>query len=259
MKSLADLQQTFCDALLSPEAPPPELLDELLDDGLSLQRFNVYRNNFVVLNGDALADMYPVVKRLVGDSAFRMLATAYVRQYPPRERTLLLYGDSFPEFLAKIPEFSTLAYLPDVARLEYMWTAAYHSEEAEAVAKQEVASINADEFATLRLVPHPSMQCIRSDYPIYRIWVASQTDEYGELISLDEGPSHVILIRPRTKVETREVGEGTFLFLFRLQAGDSIDDAYSFATRADASFDLTVFFARHLFDGTFSSIQKLNT
>ncbi|MCP4994235.1 MAG: hypothetical protein GY934_10705 [Gammaproteobacteria bacterium] len=56
-------------------------------------------------------------------------------------------------------------------------------------------------------------------------------------------------------METREVGEGSFLFLLRLQAGDSIDDAYIFATQADASFDLAGFFARHLFDGTFSSIQ----
>ena len=91
MTSLAELQAQFCDALRSTGQPPRELLDELLDDGLNLQRFNVYRNNFIVLNADALADMYPVVKRLLGESAFQMLATRYVRQQPPMERTLLLY------------------------------------------------------------------------------------------------------------------------------------------------------------------------
>ena len=114
--SLADLQRSFCAALRSSGRPPQLLLDQLLDDGLALQRFNVYRNNFVVLNGDALADMYPVIKRLVGDSAFRLLASAYVRRHPPVQRTLLLYGDRFADFLAAIPELSEFPYLPDVAR-----------------------------------------------------------------------------------------------------------------------------------------------
>lgn len=258
MKPLAELQQTFCDSLRSPETPPLALLDELLDDGLSLQRFNVYRNNFVVLNSDALADMYPVVKRLVGDAAFSVLATTYVRQFPPQERALLLYGENFPQFIAKLPELSSLPYLPDVARLEYLWTATYHAAEGETITKQEVASINADEFAGIRLVPHPSMHCIRSDYPIFRIWEANQNEEIEELISLDEGSSYIILIRPRTEVEVREVSQGSYIFLCKLQEGDSIDSAYTSATQADASFGLVTFFAHHLFDGTFSSMQKLS-
>ena len=256
MKSLAELQQTFCDALRSPEPPPPELLDEILDDGLALQRFNVYRNNFVVLNGDALGDMYPVVKRLVGEAAFRMLASAYVRRYPPMERTLLLYGEDFPGFLSAIPELSALPYLPDVARLEYAWTAAYHAEEADKLRESEVAAIDPEEFSRVGLVPHPSMHCLRSDYPLYRIWAANQSDDSAEQISLDEGASNIIVIRPGVEVETREVCAGAVLFLTRLQAGDSIDDAYTCAAQENDSFDLGAFFAKHLFDGTFVSIRK---
>ena len=92
MQTLADLQRRFCDALRSPAPPPEELLAELVDDGHALARFSVYRNNFIVLNGDALAEMYPTVQRLIGTQAFRVLATEYVRRHPPRARTLLLYG-----------------------------------------------------------------------------------------------------------------------------------------------------------------------
>ncbi|MEW8223501.1 MAG: DNA-binding domain-containing protein, partial [Candidatus Thiodiazotropha taylori] len=108
MSLLAELQKSFCDALRTAETPDGALLAMLQDDDLALQRFQVYRNNFIVLNGDALADMFPVVKRLVGEEAFRMLATAYVRQHPPRDRTLLLYGDLFADFLQAIPELSEL-------------------------------------------------------------------------------------------------------------------------------------------------------
>ncbi|MCG7960039.1 MAG: DNA-binding domain-containing protein, partial [Candidatus Thiodiazotropha taylori] len=66
MSLLAELQKSFCDALRTAEAPDGALLAMVQDDDLALQRFQVYRNNFIVLNGDALADMFPVVKRLVG-------------------------------------------------------------------------------------------------------------------------------------------------------------------------------------------------
>lgn len=256
MQSLADLQRAFCDALRSPHTPPAELLGELLDDGLALQRFNVYRNNFIVLNGDALADMFPVVKRLVGDSAFRMLATRYVRRHPPPERSLLLYGDGFPGFLGTIPELEAHPYLPDVARLEYAWTAAYHAPDADALGRETVAGIGADEWPGLRLVPHPSMHCIRSDFPAWRIWAAHQTEDSEGVISLEDGPSRVIVIRPGVQVQTREVDAGTWVLLERLQAGDTLESAYVAAARANAGFDLPAFFSRHLLDGTFIAIEK---
>ena len=257
MKSLSDLQQEFCDLLRTSDPPPRDLMDELLDDGTVLERFNVYRNNFVVLNGDALADMYPTIKRLVGDEAFRSLANLYVRRHPPETRTLLLYGDRFPGFLESIPELSQLPYLSDVARLEFGWTCAYHAPDAQMLGRDEVASISAETFTRFGLEPHPSMHCIGSDYPLYRIWAANQEDGSEETISLDSGPSRIVIVRPGMEVETREVSEGTFLFLQRLQAGESIEDAFNLALQTDSVFDLAVFFAHHLFDGTFCALRPV--
>ncbi len=259
MKSLSDLQREFCDALRAPGAPSPVLMDELLDDGTAPERFNVYRNNFVVLNGDALADMYPTIRRLIGDEAFRSLANRYVRTHPPESRTLLLYGDRFPGFLESIPELSRLPYLSDVARLEFAWTCAYHAPDAQLLGRDEVASIAAETFTRFGLEPHPSMHCISSDYPAYRIWAANQEEGSEETISLDSGPSHILIVRPGMEVETREVGEGAFLFLQRLQAGDSIEDAFDMAMQSDSAFDLAEFFAHHLFDGTFCALRKPRT
>lgn len=255
MKPLSELQQMFCDALLSSSPPPQSLLDEIEDDGLRIERFNVYRNNFIVLNGDALADMYPVIKRLVGEDAFRMLATAYVRQYPPMDRTLLLYGERFAEFLAAIPELSSVPYLSDVARLEYAWTDAYHAEDASRLDETQLSKIPAESLEKLQLRPHPSLHCISSDYPIYRIWAINQDDVTDEVISLDEGPSQAVVIRPDREVEIRVVGAGELRFLESLSSGETIGKAYGMAAEADSNFDLNHFFSRHLFDGTFCSIN----
>lgn len=252
--SLADLQRSFCDALRSPNAPPDALLDELLEDGLALQRFNVYRNNFIVLNGDALAEMYPVIKRLIGDSAFRILATAYVREYPPMERALLVYGKDFPDFLASIPELSELHYLQDVARLEYAWTVAYHAEDVDRLEEHQITELPAEKFELLRLRPHPSMCLLHSEYPVYRIWEVNQSEDPEEVISLDDGPSHVVIIRPGTRVETREASIGAFTLFQRLGSGETIGDAYNAAIQIEPAFNLELFFSQHLFDGTFCSL-----
>ncbi|MCG7902299.1 hypothetical protein A3195_07710 [Candidatus Thiodiazotropha endoloripes] len=254
MSLLAELQRSFCDALRTADAPDGALLEMLQDDDLALQRFQVYRNNFIVLNGDALADMFPVVKRLVGDEAFRMLATAYVRQHPPRDRTLLLYGDLFAGFLQTIPELSGLPYLSDVARLEFAWTAAYHAEDALPLQPDQLQNLSEEAFARLPLRPHPSLQLLASDFPIQRIWSVNQTDDQDELISLDEGACWLIVVRPDNEVQVRVVQEGEFEFVKRLHASATIGEAFEAANQMDPQFDLGQFFARHLFDGTFSAM-----
>ncbi|MES9993216.1 MAG: DNA-binding domain-containing protein [Candidatus Thiodiazotropha sp.] len=255
MKSLSEMQQIFCDGLRSPMQPPRELLDEIIDDGLQLERFNVYRNNFVVLNGDALADMYPVIKRLLGEDAFRLLATAYVREYPPMDRALLLYGEGFAEYLATVPELEELPYLADVARLEFAWTAAYHADDVVSLEQHQIAALSPLEVEKFRLRPHPSMHCISSDYPIYKIWLANQSGEMEQTISLNEGASQVIVIRPKMAVEVRSVTTGHLVFLQSLAAGETIGVAYTQALEADGEFDLNSFFAHHLLDGTFRELQ----
>ncbi|MES9971203.1 MAG: DNA-binding domain-containing protein [Candidatus Thiodiazotropha sp.] len=254
MKPLSEIQQMFCDGLRSSSPPAQALLDEIVDDGHQLQRFNVYRNNFIVLNGDALADMYPVIKRLIGEQAFRVLATAYVREHPPMARTLLLYGEQFADFIAAVTELSGLPYLVDMARLEFAWTAAYHAEDASPLTQQQIAGLSPDALENLHLQPHPSMHSIASDYPLYRIWSANQSDGADETISLDQGVSHIVVIRPNVEVEVREVSAGAFRFLQRLARGDAIGDAYTQATEVEPEFDLQNYFARHLFDGTFCSL-----
>jgi hypothetical protein len=259
MKLLPELQQMFCDGLRASSPPSQALLDEIVDDGHRIQRFNVYRNNFIVLNGDALADMYPVIKRLLGEEAFRMLATAYVRECPPGERTLLLYGEQLPDFLAAVPELSELPYLPDVAKLEYAWTAAYHADDAVPLQQHQVAGLSPDELVNLKLQPHPSLQCIDSIYPVYRIWSANQSNRLDETISLDVGGSQIVVVRPKLEVEIREVTIGALTFLCRLSSNDTIAEAYTLATEVEPEFDLNAFFARYLFDGTFCALRNLES
>lgn len=255
MPRLDNLQRCFCDALREPSAPSPTLLRLLRDDdGLALQRFNIYRNNFIVLNGDALAEMYPVIRQLVGNEGFRWLATRYVRLHPPSERTLLLYGEHFADFLDGIPELSPLPYLADVARLEYAWTDAYHAEDVRPLSPHQITTIAPDTFARMHLQPHPGLHCIRSDYPILRIWKSNQPEAPQPCISLDEGGVNVLVTRPGLEVQMRTIPDAEATLLLALKQGATMGMALEAALRNDPGFDLADYLGRHLFDGTFSGI-----
>jgi hypothetical protein len=95
------------------------------------------------------------------------------------------------------------------------------------------------------------MHCIDSAYPIYRIWSLNQSAQCDETISLDEGRSQVVVIRPRADVEVRELTPGALTFLSRLACSDTIAEAYTKAADVEPAFDLNRFFSRYLFDGTF--------
>ncbi|MCW8906696.1 MAG: putative DNA-binding domain-containing protein [Sedimenticola sp.] len=255
MLPLNKLQQLFCDALRVPGSPPPALLAELVNDGLAEKRFNIYRNNFIVLNGDALADMYPVIRQLVGEQAFRLLATRYVREHPPAERTLLLYGEAFANFLGGIPELAALPYLADVARLEYAWTDAYHAEDAAPLTQHQVAAILPDAFGRVRLVPHPALHCIRSPYPLLRIWESNQPGAPEQRISLDEGSCNVLVTRPGVEVQLQGISDAEATLLQGLQDGATVEGAVAETLQVDPEFDLAAYLGRHLFDGTFCRIR----
>src|SRR3954470_13247319 len=81
----------------------------------------VYRNNWLRAAIDAIADLYPTVRRLVGNEAFENVAYDYVRHDPPASPILSRYGASFPDFLCDQSWVAELPYLPDVAAIDRLY------------------------------------------------------------------------------------------------------------------------------------------
>src|SRR5512134_2126308 len=96
-------------------------------------REQIYRNNvFISLTG-ALADVYPVVQRLVGEKFFAQLARRYIRAYPSRSGNLHDFGRHLGGFMLPMKELKGLPYLADVAALEWACHESFHAAEAAAL------------------------------------------------------------------------------------------------------------------------------
>ena len=112
--------------------------------------FAVYRNTVIKGCVDALQANYPAVARLVGDEWFRAAAAIYVRRAPPSQPCLVDYGDGFAGFLADFAPAAQLPYLPDVARIDRLWTEAHLAPDDAAARRARVAALAAEPSTVLR-------------------------------------------------------------------------------------------------------------
>lgn len=237
MPTLHDIQSAVRDFVLSvPGADAPAGL--FADDGLiGARRLAIHRNNAIITLGEALGAVYPVARRLVGADFFQAACAAYVRAHPPRVRTLIAYGGAFADFLSGYGPASGLAYLPDVARLEWAWHDAFHAADAAPIGPDALAGIDPADAAALKVFTHPSVRLIRSRYPVWRIWEVNQPNRTTvEPVHLDEGPAHVMVVRPHLSVAVHDLDAGAYALSEALAGGAPLGAACAVAEAAGPGF-----------------------
>ena len=121
-------------------------------------RVAIYRNNVFGNYRKALAATFPVVRQLVGAAFFDAAVDAYVRAHPSTRGDVNRYGDDLARFLAAYEPARMLAYLPDVARLEWAIDQAAIAADAPPFDLAALAALPEDAHAGLRFVLHPSAQ-----------------------------------------------------------------------------------------------------
>jgi hypothetical protein len=238
MQRLADRQRGFAAALLDPGLPMPTGL--VGPDGEpSLKRFAVYRNNVAVGLIQALRDAFPAVHRIVGADFFQAMARAYVMIEPPRSPILLDYGAGFPDFIRRFEPAAVLPYLVDVAFIERAWTEAYHAPEAAPIDPMAFAAIAPDQLPAVRLMLHPSLRIVRSQFPALTIWQMNVANGVPAPVDLAGGGEDVLVVRPAADVEVRSIPEGSLEFVQALAGGASVLAALKAALTANVRFDLS--------------------
>lgn len=194
----------------------------------------VYRNNVRSAYGRALGDIFPVVKRLVGEAFFKGAAAAYFDARRPRARLIARYGDAFPQFLEKFPPAQTLPYLAEVARLELLWLAAYHAPDAAPLSAADALARADGAAETLRLSMHPSLQLYASRRGGFSVW-AHEKFENKERLELGGAPEFALIVRPEAQVRVAPVSQAVHDCVAALAAGALLGEALETALAADAA------------------------
>jgi hypothetical protein len=238
MMKLRELQAAFRADILRDGTGAAPLV---LGDGLAPEaRLRIYRNNSLITLTEALKATFPVVCRLVDERFFAYAADAFIRAHPPRAPCLAEYGGDFAAFLEGFPAASSLAYLPDVARLEWALNEAYHALDSPPLDPARIAAVPAERQAGLRLALHPAVRLFSSRFPIDRIWETNRASvaEPGT-VDLDAGGCALLIHRAGIEVRYRPLEAGAFAFLAALAAGRTLEEACGEAEAVGSGFDLT--------------------
>jgi hypothetical protein len=189
--SLHEVQQEFACALSGPGSWP-----EWIESPDADERLEVYRGTVRAVLVKALSLNFPAVRRLVGTEFFEWAAALYAIDHPPVVANLDGYGGGFAEFLAGLPACDHLAYLPDVARLDWAVAKALHAEDADPL---DPASLGpaVERAGAVAFVAHPAVSFLACRFPADEIWSAALGDVPGalEAIDLSAGPCWLVVER----------------------------------------------------------------
>ena len=189
-------------------------------------RLDIYRNNVIHSLSCAIGDLYPVVKRLIGDDFFNQLAIEFVRAHPPQHSALVFYGQEFIEFVNQHPACESLPYLSDVAQLEYLNHQAFNAIDVEALAPSLLATVAPDQLASIVFECDPAMTLMSSAWPVENIWRENLTTE-PQRIDLSKAVGCCLLVyREKFVVKIIDLNPHCFNFLQQLAAGESIGVAW---------------------------------
>jgi hypothetical protein len=161
MPTLREVQTAFARGLIARDtglASPFVAEDATI---AAAERLGIYRNTFVGTLIQALRNTYPAVERLVGAEFFEGAATVFVGKYPPVGAYLNEYGGEFGDFLAGFAPAAALAYLPDVARLEWALSAIANAPDAPALDPAALGSLSEEGQGLVRFELHPAVRLVR--------------------------------------------------------------------------------------------------
>jgi len=247
-------QCAFGAALLDADLPLPKGI--VGPHGKSAEkRFAVYRNNVTVSLIAVLADIFPAIQRLVGEAFFRDMARFYIANDPPRSAVMFEYGSGFAVFLESFQPVAGYPYLPDVARLEKAWLAAFHSADADPLRPDVLGAIPPEHLAETRFTVHPATRIVQSRFAAVSIFSASREERPLEGIK-PALPEDALITRPSGTVEVRQLPPGAAEFFNALIAGDTLGEAADQTLAGHPGFDLPSAISAMLEAGVFSACSS---
>ena len=246
---LSALETHFRDGILTGD----ESLLAALEAGklTEKKRLDIYRNNVFRNYRGALEAVYPTILSLVGADYFRQAVYRYIERYPSYSGDIHHYGEEFCDLLASLPGAAELAYLPDVARLEWSIHAAFHAGDAERLDLSRLQDVAPDDYGSLRFTLNPAARLFESPFPIRRIWqVNLRGFEGDQRVDLSEGGGAVLVMRRNFVMEVDNVSGAESAMLSAFARAEIFGQALEQSLVVDPAFDVAIFLQRFVANET---------
>jgi hypothetical protein len=238
--SLVDMQRAFASAILA--GNPSNIAKWVSGDGIyAAQRLQIHTNNVQWAFVSTLSRAFPVIRRLGGDDWFLQSVRQYHKCFPARCGDMQYLGDHYPEYLHSEMRTTAHEYFVDVARLEWAYQEVLIAAETPPLDITSLTYVAPGEYECIRFTLRTQARLVRSSYPVLAIWQANQPDRAADRsrVSLDDGSSHVLVIRRERAVELHELPAATFDFLSHFERGAALGEAASANSERHPLFNLS--------------------
>ena len=249
---LLEVQRAIRESLV--EHRDDDLRAHIVTDGMEPgERLDIYRNTYASVLTTALRLSYPAIQRLVGEEFFVGAARIFISERPPKSANLNDYGAEYPGFLEAFEPARSLAYLPDVARLEWEVNCALHASDANPLDAKQLEALGDSDRAQATFVPHPSIGVLRTEFPVDVIWRAVLEGDDAALAALDlsTGPFWLLIERLDDGINVQRMSESAW----RLTAELCSEKPLHAALEAFPDYDASVLLADHLAKGRFVDVR----
>lgn len=250
------------------------------------ERLAIYANAYHSRLLECLGEVYPMLKRTLGQDAFDGLAFGYLQQYPSRNYTLNELGRHFPRYLertrpgptdaegglidAEEPEAGQApaenwpGFLIDLARLEWAIYDVFDGPGVEGeppLDADQVLAIPPGLWARAKLVPVVCLQLLATRFPVNDYYTALRRSAPEEPIPMPPpGNSFAALIRRNFVVRRYNLSSAEFEVLQALKAGRPVGEAVESLVPAEGvkldslATDLQLWFRNWTVEGFFQSV-----
>jgi hypothetical protein len=259
MNTLNNTLSDFAHAIVRGEEPSPQMTASYQHYSVNVA-IEVYRNNYRGNLHDTLAGAYPVIEQLVGKQFFRRMTREYIGQHGSHSGNLHHYGAQMASFVAAFEPAQGLAYLPDVAELEWACHRAYFADDDAALDMARLAQIPPEQYPHLILHPRASCHLVCSRYPVADIWHVHQLGASGDFhIDLDSGSCNALISRKDDVVLVSALTDADAAWLRGIQAGVVLGEATADTLKRYPDFDLQAALLNLVAQGVLSDFSLANS
>lgn len=190
-----------------------------------VERLAVYREGYVGRTAEALKEVFEAVHHLMGEAAFQHVAYQYAVAYPSQSYNLGDKGEFLPDFLQTLSYGQKLPFLPDLARMEWRISQAFHAREETPWEASSLAALKPGDWENLVLTFQPSLHLLESVWPVLDLWNLRRTPVQEIKLEIENKPQTIFIARkPGREVFCELMDPSAYAILKGLKEGQPLGE-----------------------------------
>ena len=203
-KTLAELQLALQDFLLVKQVDASELTLETPNFSKQ-ERLQIYHEAYRLRLIDTLRNDYPALETYVGDDEFIALAIEFIAEYPSHHPSLRWLGEKLPDFLRNHVHWKEHIEVIELAEFEWRQVMAFDAADISLATIDELRTLPSEQWMTLKLELHPSLQLIHCYSNAPTLWDALTKNKTTISVELSQTTQTWLLWRENLQVVYRPI------------------------------------------------------